>query len=292
MSLLTLGSMPSMLPVMLLVSVASSAKEVQQMTHDAVTCPGAHTICPAGDLCCVGTAPDSYRVPGGYGCLPPGSTNWTGCAEGGVKPNGCCCGPGPSNISSTVPNVLVIGDSVSAGYTPFLRSALGASANVQHGPDNAGGGNADGASYGSLCTKYFIRTPTFKLPDWKVITFNFGLHDAGDTDSAYRAYMENITATLQHDTGPATHLVYFTTTIPEGSAEPAGDPNNVRVRAQNAIATDIMRQHNIPVVDLYATMEACGTACVACKPHCEPAGYEYLVTNAIAPAVKKLLAGQ
>eukprot|EP00041_Stephanoeca_diplocostata_P029937 m.893475 g.893475 ORF g.893475 m.893475 type:complete len:86 (+) comp23660_c1_seq3:343-600(+) len=65
-----------------------------------------------------------------------------------------------------------------------------------------------------------------------------------------------------------------------------------QVRAQNAIATDIMRQHNIPVVDLYATMEACGTACVACKPHCEPAGYEYLVTNAIAPAVKKLLAGQ
>jgi hypothetical protein len=232
-------------------------------------------MCPAGDECCIGTAPDAYSVPGGYGCLPPGSKNWSGCASGGVKPGGCCCGPGaashshssvvaetcapiccthivhcsrthshtsllsqtltsitatshthtlcmaprqtvsnrpsparvsqlasittalldhltprparhtprtahtsgPSNISSVVPNVLVIGDSVSEGYTPFLRAALGASANVQHGPDNTGGGSADGSHYGELCTPYFIRTPLHALPPWRVITFNFGLHD-------------------------------------------------------------------------------------------------------------------
>ena len=78
---------------------------------------------------------------------------------------------GPSNISTVVPNVLVIGDSVSEGYTPFLRAALGASANVQHGPDNTGGGSADGSHYGELCTPYFIRTPLHTLPSWRVITY-------------------------------------------------------------------------------------------------------------------------
>lgn len=78
---------------------------------------------------------------------------------------------GPSNISTVVPNVLVIGDSVSEGYTPFLRAALGAPANVQHGPDNTGGGSADGSHYGELCTPYFIRTPLHTLPSWRVITY-------------------------------------------------------------------------------------------------------------------------
>ena len=47
-----------------------------------------------------------------------------------------------------MPNVLLVGDSVCSGYAPFVRAALSASANVQHGPDNSGGGNADGTGYG------------------------------------------------------------------------------------------------------------------------------------------------
>jgi hypothetical protein len=75
-----------------------------------------------------------------------------------------------------VPNVLIVGDSVSAGYISYVRDAFNGSsngftvgeerfngnlpaANVQHGPDNSGGGNADGVGYGLLCTKYFVRTP-------------------------------------------------------------------------------------------------------------------------------------
>ena len=34
----------------------------------------------------------------------------------------------------------------------------------------------------------------------------------------------------------------------------------------------------------------CGAVCSACKPHCNAAGYEYLVNNAIVPAIKKALA--
>jgi hypothetical protein len=83
-------------------------------------CTGGHTACPTGARCCAGHDPDKYSVPGGFGCAPAGSGNWTGCGwgadipGGGMPPanhsdaEGCCCGPGPSNISTTLKNVLCV----------------------------------------------------------------------------------------------------------------------------------------------------------------------------------------
>ena len=97
----------------------------QPLPPDMKTC-GAEgcTKCLAEDACCIGKSPDSYKVhslhklkllarpaldklslpqvPGGYGCAPPNSANTSGCASGAVGDWGCCCGPGPSVISSTV----------------------------------------------------------------------------------------------------------------------------------------------------------------------------------------------
>jgi hypothetical protein len=64
--------------------------------------------------------------------------------------------------------------------------------NVGHGPDNTGGGCADGARYGQQCTKYFVRTPMYELPPWDVITFNYGLHDGQDSNSTYLTAIESI----------------------------------------------------------------------------------------------------
>ena len=97
------------------------------------------TSCPAGDTCCQGKAPDSYKVPGGYGCSPPAKLA-QGCASGGFGKNAglpdgrCCCGMGPGVISTSLPNVLVIGDSVSDGYIPFVARALNGTANAQCAP--------------------------------------------------------------------------------------------------------------------------------------------------------------
>lgn len=45
--------------------------------------------------------------------------------------------------------VLIVGDSVSGGYIPYVKAALANVSNVQHGPDNTGGGMADNA--GKVC---------------------------------------------------------------------------------------------------------------------------------------------
>jgi hypothetical protein len=65
---------------------------------------GGCTSCPAEDTCCLGVAPDAYKVAGGYGCSPPDPTPGLlppGCAGGGRFANNtrCCCGPGPSVVS-------------------------------------------------------------------------------------------------------------------------------------------------------------------------------------------------
>ena len=253
------------------------------------------TKCPISATCCIGKSPDSYKVPGGYGCAPANSNNTTGCASGGILPNntGCCCGPGPSIISSTLKNVLIVGDSVSAGYLPFVRAALNTTTNIQHGPDNTGGGNADGVGYGKLCTKYFVRTPEFILPPWNLITFNYGLHDGSDTNHSYVLGLSSIADQLLETVfNDSNKLLYFMTTIPGGAHSVPGEPvspSDQRVIELNSLAVEIMNKRNITYVDLYATMEKCGVSCYSCKPHCNAVGYEYLVKHAIVPGIQKML---
>ena len=65
-------------------------------------------------------------------------------------PNGgsYCCAPGPPlPISTTLPNCLVIGDSVSDQYTPSVASLLKDKCLVQHAPW-VGGGSADNVANG------------------------------------------------------------------------------------------------------------------------------------------------
>jgi hypothetical protein len=51
----------------------------------------------------------------------------------------CKTGP-PTPYSKTLKNVLVVGDSVSIGYTPFVASVMAPTAFVQHSPWGGDGG--------------------------------------------------------------------------------------------------------------------------------------------------------
>ena len=72
-----------------------------------------------------------------------------------------------------LPDVLIIGDSISIGYTPYVRTALANYANVHRVPEN--GMNSDTGltmvtegGWLSNCRRY------------KVIVCNWGLHDLQD----------------------------------------------------------------------------------------------------------------
>lgn len=80
---------------------------------NAVCCPNGYACCPSGTTC-TPVSGTGYAVV--YNCTV-GSTT--------VAPGRSVCKPGPHlPYSTTLKNVLVIGDSVSIGYTPYVAQAL------------------------------------------------------------------------------------------------------------------------------------------------------------------------
>jgi hypothetical protein len=87
-----------------------------------------HSACPINATCCV------HPYFKANGCIYAGTTE--------------CCSPGPPlEPSTTLPNCLIIGDSVSEQYTPHVASLLKTTCQVQHAPW-VGGGSANNAYNG------------------------------------------------------------------------------------------------------------------------------------------------
>ncbi len=143
-----------------------------------------------------------------------------------------------------LPRVLLLGDSISIGYTIAVREALAGKANVHRPADNCG--------------------PTIKglelldkwLGDgkWDVIHFNWGLHDLRYIDDKQQVplpdYEKNLTKLVERLKQTGAKLVWCATTpVPEGTSPPRKDADVV---AYNAVATRIMKANDIPTDDLYA----------------------------------------
>jgi len=161
----------------------------------------------------------------------------------------------------TLPNVLLLGDSISIGYTLRVRELLAGKANVYRPmqPDGIRPLNCEGTRLG-------VRRLDDWLGDreWTVIHFNWGLHDLrqlGRVDDrpdgepilqsdlqTYRRNLRQLTQTLQK-TGA--RLIFATTTpVPGGNLQPPRNPEDPP--RYNAAALEIMREHNVVVNDLYS----------------------------------------
>ncbi len=188
--------------------------------------------------------------------------------------------------TDTVKNVLIIGDSISIGYTPFIQKALAPDINVVHNPGN-GGSTVRGLDN----VETWVGTR-----EWNVILFNFGLHDLVRKDSLnkydvkgkisvpvekYKENLNRIVSRLRQTT--ATLIFINTTMVPENSAgRKIEDP-----AIYNAAALEVMRKNGIEVIDLY-------TASLTIHPenskpgnvHYTDKGYELLA----APIIKTITA--
>lgn len=147
-----------------------------------------------------------------------------------------------------LPRILVIGDSISLGWTPYVRKALVDKANVHHVPQNS-----KSTAFALPHLDYWLGgTP------WSVIIINFGLHDLARTQTwrgwngpiqvpveNYKQNLEKIILRLKQTDA---RLIWATTTrVPSGTlarSEGAEEP-------YNTAASEIMQRHGIEVVDLY-----------------------------------------
>lgn len=161
-----------------------------------------------------------------------------------------------TKIDPSLPMVLILGDSISIGYTSHVAKALRGKANVIHNP-----GNSQGTTHTLKNLDKWL-----KMQKWDVIHFNLGLHDlkrvkkAGTSENSnnpedpYQADIPTYTANLDKIatrlTKTKAKLIFATTTpFPKG-VKPYRDPEDVA--KYNAAAKKIMQKHSIPINDLHA----------------------------------------
>jgi acyl-CoA thioesterase-1 len=144
-----------------------------------------------------------------------------------------------------LPRVLLIGDSISMGYTLAVRELLAGKANVHRPPANCGP------------TIRGVEQIDAWLGDgrWDVIHFNFGLHDLkimdhGKQQVAPDQYEKNLRQLVQRMQKTKAKLIWCSTTpVPESSSPPR---HNADVLAYNTAAKKIMDEQGIAIDDLYA----------------------------------------
>ncbi len=136
-----------------------------------------------------------------------------------------------------LPRVLLIGDSISRGYTLATRRELSGRANVHRAPENCGS-TANG-----------LKKLDIWLDDgkWDLIHFNFGIHDRNTAPDVYEKNLEQVVDRLEK-TGAK--LIWANTTpVPpdtkDGSRMPAA------IDERNAIAARVMQKHHIVIDDLF-----------------------------------------
>lgn len=157
-------------------------------------------------------------------------------------------------IDPNLPMVLILGDSISIGYTPGVQQALKGKANVIHNPGN---------SQGTTHTKKKI-DQWLKMQDWDVIHFNLGLHDlkrvkadsgknSDDPNDPYQADLATYTTNLEEIVGKlkasGAKLIFATTTPYPAGVSPLRIPEDAA--KYNAAALGIMKKNTIPVNDLH-----------------------------------------
>lgn len=193
-----------------------------------------------------------------------------------------------------LPRVLLIGDSISMGYTLPLREKFKQTANVQHPTENCGASR-----------RILERIDQYLGDkDWDVIQFNSGIHDLtlmsrqGATSKSdeggtvqvpldeYRTNLEKIIKRLKQ-TGAT--LIWCTTTP---ISESARFRRPADVARYNRVAQEVMKAHGVQITDLHQHVLKDGSPPLSPDGvHFTPAGYEEMA-DFIAPTIERSLAAK
>ncbi len=164
-----------------------------------------------------------------------------------------------------LPDVLMIGDSISWGYLPTVVLDLDGIAAVEriYYPTDSGLPSAGQPQIPLEGTRTAVENDFEALDrwlgsvDWHVIHFNFGLHDLRLVDGMRQvdllAYEENLDAIVAYlrDARPNATLVFATTTPVPSGVENRIEGDEI---AYNDVAIALMQANGVLINDLHATI--------------------------------------
>jgi acyl-CoA thioesterase-1 len=189
-----------------------------------------------------------------------------------------------------LPRVLLIGDSISMGYTIPTREALKGVANVHRIPTN-GAATVTGLSN----LQQWLATGGADKK-WDVIHFNWGLHDLKQYKDgkivpgepvwvALPDYEKNLRTLVQQMKKTGAKLVFATTTpVPEGAG---GRDPGLEVK-YNEAALRVMKEARVAIDDLHSVVEKQPGIQLPKNVHFSSNGYKVLAEQ-VAASVKKAL---
>ncbi len=173
-----------------------------------------------------------------------------------------------------LPRVLLIGDSVSRGYTESVRKAMTGKANVHRAPANCGP------------TASGLKNIDVWLGEgrWDLIHFNFGIHDR---NTPVADYCQRLVQLIERMSKSSAKLLWASTTpIPD---DPAKQQTAVSVVERNQAAGEVMQRRGIATVDLFtAVTPHLAEMQNPNDVHFNSKGYEFL-GNQVAAAIEAAL---
>lgn len=162
--------------------------------------------------------------------------------------------------TNSMPRVLVIGDSISMGYMPYVQRALAGQAEVVHSA-----GNAQDSANGLRNLESWLSAGR-----WDVISFNFGLWDLcyrrpglvtqegrdkvnGVIAVPLDEYEKNLNMIATRLISTKAKVIFQNTTV-----VPDFEPGRYSddVERYNRVASDVMQRFHIPVNDLQTVTAA------------------------------------
>lgn len=147
-----------------------------------------------------------------------------------------------------LPRVLIIGDSISIGYTPRVRKLLKGKANV-HRPKT----NCRWSAFGNEKILDWIGNSK-----WDLIHFNFGLWDwygwKQPNKSTPESYAKNLEGVVEKLKSTGAKLVFAVTTPPCIGPEKKVQfiVSDERAESFNRSALAVMKKNNVIINDLYS----------------------------------------
>ncbi len=211
----------------------------------------------------------------------------------------CSAGSISAADSPVKKRLLILGDSISIGYTPFVRKMLANELSV-HRPrtDDGKAENCSGTKSGVANIDRWLLIDGGK---WDVIHFNWGLHDLkhevhGKTSeratdppqSSVEAYEKQIREIVGKLKSTGAKLIFATTTpVPDGKLYPyRADADVVRY---NEVALRVMKENGIAVDDLYAFVKPrVAELQLPANVHFLPDGYK-IIANQVIKSIKEAL---
>lgn len=143
----------------------------------------------------------------------------------------------PEHSQSNLPNVLLVGDSITRNYFPFVDKDLSGKANVYLFATSASVGDP----------RLLVQLKEFFAMEhvsFRVVHFNNGMHGWGFTETEYKEAFPSLVHLLRKE-NPGAKLIWATTTpVRKDAAEGA---TNARINTRNGIAASIVGPQQVSI---------------------------------------------